>query len=119
MLQLFSRYVKGTLDRERFDRERNKGVVKSDRPIKFSVVSKRLSSYHSTITSLDVTSLKPAQRRKLKPLLQAALYDLTSLLNSVDEIPVGKAKSSRAKESSSLPDEISTDETSIDLQAGS
>ena len=114
MLLLFSRYVKGSLDRARLDQERIQARDKSDRPIKFSVVSRRLSSYHATITSIEVSSLKPAQRRKLKPLLQAALGDLTSLLKSVDEIPVVKVRASSAKESSSLPGE-----TSIDLQEGS
>ena len=80
MARLFRRYVQGSLDREEL-----KGCGRPERSMKFSVVAKQLTIYRSKITAIDVASLKPAQRKKLRPLLQATLDDLTTLLKCVEE----------------------------------
>lgn len=55
------------------------------RPVKFSTLSRHLTASTARITSVDVTALKPAQRKKLKPILQKAVGELTSLLESLEK----------------------------------
>ena len=80
MVRLFRRYVQGSLGREEL-----KGGGRPERTVKFSVLAKQLTSYRSKICAIEVASLKPAQRKKLRPLLQAALSDLATLLKCVEE----------------------------------
>ncbi len=80
MVRLFRRYVQGSLGREEL-----KDRGRPERTLKFAVLAKQLTTYRSKISAIEVASLKPAQRRKLKPLLQAALSDLAALLKCVEE----------------------------------
>ena len=78
MVRLFERYVQGTLSRNKL-KEQGSQL----RPLKFSVLAKQLTSYNSRITTIEVATLKPAQRKKLKPLLQQAARDISTLLGSL------------------------------------
>ena len=78
MVRLFERYVQGTLSRNKL-KEQGSQL----RPLKFSVLAKQLTSYNSRITTIEVATLKPAQRKKLKPLLQQAAKDISTLLSSL------------------------------------
>ncbi len=86
MVRLFRLHGNGQLNRGKL-----KGDVAKVRPLKFSVVARHLTTYGSRITSIEVAALKPAQLRKLKPLLEAALSDLSLLLKKIEDAPSRKS----------------------------
>jgi ParB family transcriptional regulator, chromosome partitioning protein len=80
MIRLFSRYRKGLTDRQQL-----KTMDKSGQPLKFSAVTRHLTTHQAKLSAIDVISLKPAQRKKLKPLLQTAIKEMTTLLKQVED----------------------------------
>jgi ParB family chromosome partitioning protein len=78
MIRRFERYTKNTTT------GRPQEISETVRPVKFSMLSRHLTNYTARITSVDVTTLKPAQRIKLKPLLQKAVDELSALLNNLN-----------------------------------
>jgi ParB family chromosome partitioning protein len=77
MTRRFERYVQGTTP------DRDQESATRVRPLKFSALSKHLTNYTARIASVDVATLKPAQRKKLKPLLQRAVDELSALLDNL------------------------------------
>jgi ParB family chromosome partitioning protein len=78
MSRLFNQIVNGVAT------GRQSGESTVIRPVKFSTISKDLTKYTDRIGSIDVKILKPAQRKKLKPLVKKAVDDLSAILDNLE-----------------------------------